>query len=322
VTATGLGCARLGSSVPGYGWRDAVRLVDAAVDAGVTYFDTADAYGAGASELVLGRALRGRRHAVTLATKGGYRFTERSMIESRARTAAAALRRRVRDAVPGSGRAGTPTDRVASSNYASQDFSPEHLSRALEGSLRRLGTDYVEVYQLHGPRDLDPDAVGEWATAMIAAGKFGKLGIGAESLDQVRTWLEGELVGSVQLPYGVLDPEAGRELIPTAHTSGRAVVVRCVLGAGLLTDPTSAGSSNSHKSPLIVALRELAADAGVGIAELAVSFVARRPDVDIVVVGTASPTHLAEVAAVVTRPLVDASVWNAVDNAIERHRWE
>ncbi len=61
MTRLGLGCARLGSARQGIGWRESVRLVHAAVDHGVRYFDTADAYGAGASERVLGRALRGRR---------------------------------------------------------------------------------------------------------------------------------------------------------------------------------------------------------------------------------------------------------------------
>src|SRR5687768_16463129 len=83
MSRVGLGCARLGSAAPGYGWRRSVHLVQSAIDADVTYFDTADAYQSGTSELVLGRALRGLRGAVSVATKGGYQFTERSPLESR-----------------------------------------------------------------------------------------------------------------------------------------------------------------------------------------------------------------------------------------------
>ena len=88
MVRVGLGCVNLGSST-GTSERAGVRLVHAALDAGITLFDTADAYGAGASERVLGRALRGRREGVEIATKGGYCFEQRSMLEQRVRRLAA-----------------------------------------------------------------------------------------------------------------------------------------------------------------------------------------------------------------------------------------
>ena len=72
----GFGCVRLGSASGDSSWRSDVQLVRAAVDAGVTLFDTADAYGHGASERILGKALRARREDVQIATKVGYRFAE------------------------------------------------------------------------------------------------------------------------------------------------------------------------------------------------------------------------------------------------------
>jgi aryl-alcohol dehydrogenase-like predicted oxidoreductase len=309
----GLGCARLGSAARGHGWRDSVRLVHAAIDHGVVYFDTADAYGAGLSERVLGRALRRRRSAVTIATKGGYRFNERGRMRQALRQSAAAAAGRLRVANPG-------RSPIGGSSYASQDFSPGYLTQAVEGSLRRLATEHIDVYQLHGPRIADLDEVAEWASRMVASGRIGCLGVGAEDLDQARTWLSCAAVASVQVPFGLLDVDAGADVIPNAHASGRRVVARGVFGAGLLLDPDGAGAVNAHKVPVIEALRTVAAQSGTTLSALAVDFVRAHSDVDVILVGTGSSKHLAEVATRVGTAPPDPSLLVTVGATLAAYR--
>src|SRR3981081_1824032 len=122
VGALGLGCWAIGGPLwagrQPLGWgqvddNESVRAIRRALDLGVTLFDTADVYGAGHSERVLGRALAGERHRVVIATKFGNTFDE----ESR--------------------------------QMGGADSSTDYVRLACEASLRRLGTDYIDVYQLH-----------------------------------------------------------------------------------------------------------------------------------------------------------------------------
>ena len=131
VSALGLGCWAIGGPFTMFGQQDgwgqvddeeSIRAIQRAVELGVTLFDTADAYGTGHSEEILGKALRERRKDVVIATKGGFVYDR----EQRALTG--------------------------------QDYSPRYLRWALEASLRRLGTDYVDLYQLH-TGSIPPEAV-------------------------------------------------------------------------------------------------------------------------------------------------------------------
>jgi aryl-alcohol dehydrogenase-like predicted oxidoreductase len=317
MTTIGLGCVKLGSVAAGHGWRASIRLVHEALDRGITFFDTADAYGSGTSEHVLGDALRGRRERVTVATKGGFCFDERSPLQRRVRVAAAPLMRLVRrlrvadaDAAPPSG---------SSSAYQSQDFSPAHLTGALEASLRRLRTDHVDVYQLHGPQRADQDAVAEWAMAMVASGKFGKLGIGAESAAQALEWQGCDAVTAVQLPYGILDPEAATAAIPELHRSGRTVIVRGALGAGLV-----GGSPppwlDPAKATTLRDLRALSEQIGLDVIDLAIAFVRVRADVEVIVAGVSSPAHLSALIRAAAEPLPAPDVQRALQRIATTHQ--
>ena len=126
----GLGCVNLGSASAGMSPNDHVRLVRSALDGGITVLDTADAYGSGASERVVGRAIAGRRDAVIVSTKGGYQFRERSAVEQRARriVGSALAQVRTRTGV-GSGTDGTGASASPHQNYAAQSFTPQHLRR-------------------------------------------------------------------------------------------------------------------------------------------------------------------------------------------------
>ena len=293
----GLGCTNLGSVSS----RTGVRLVHQALDLGIRFFDTADAYGAGGSELVVGRALQRRRDQAFVATKGGYLFRERTGLEQMARSLARpAVRQVARFAGSDS------TARLAgSSGYAAQDFSAPYLRLALEGSLRRLGTDYVDLYQLHGPRGVCADDVMALMVDLRSEGKIRGFGVGLESVGPAMDWLGTGALASIQLPFGVLDPEAGEEVIPWANAHGVPVVARGVFAGGLLTERPDGDQAllRPGQPELRTAIHELASAAGVDVLQVAAWFVTSRPGVTTVLVGTTSARHLEQSLRYVrTRP--------------------
>ena len=287
----GLGCVNLGSASSGRTLREQVGLVHAAIDSGVTHFDTADAYGNGASERVLGRALRGHRDTVTLSTKGGYVFRPRTRWEQHVRRLMGRMRRSLGHASPPIFLDPARTD--ARGSYQVQDFSPARLRMALEASLRRLRTDYVDVYQLHGPPDVLPDVL-EALSDLRRAGVVLRFGVGAESVSSAAAWTAAKDVDVLQLPFGLLDPQAATYVFDSARSSDEEIWVRGVLGGGLLS--AASGDLDSvadhPKRDLIVAALRIAREAGMGVDELAVRWVLRHPDVSTMLVGISSIEHL------------------------------
>src|SRR5262249_46456838 len=146
------------------------RVLRRALDEGITLFDTADVVGKGTAEEILGRALRGRRWEVTLATKGGYDFT-------------GSTRPRFLEAPPGQAAGGSLRFALSGGGEPSeerpQDFRPRALREACERSLRRLGSEVIDLYQLHHPRwdVLERDDVRETLDALQREGKILHYGI-------------------------------------------------------------------------------------------------------------------------------------------------
>jgi aryl-alcohol dehydrogenase-like predicted oxidoreductase len=193
----GLGCSRLGSTLSNCRGAEAVRLLHHAIDHGVTLFDTADIYGQGESEALLGRALQGRRQGVTLVTKAGQRFTAMQ----RAVALAKGPLRQLSAAVPAL-RRGIANRRAAS---LPRDYSPAHLQRAIEGSLRRLRRDRIDLFLLHSPPE-EAIRQGE-AFGMLndlrRAGKLGAWGISCDDAPAARAALAVRDVAGLQLPLDV-----------------------------------------------------------------------------------------------------------------------
>jgi len=265
--------------------------VHQAFDLGVRFFDTADVYGHGQSEVVLGRAVRARRAETVIATKGGYPFRERSALMGAVRRAArpyvgVALRLTNRGSVA-----------VASgSSYLSKDFSPRYLRSALEASLVRLRTDHVDLYQLHGPEAVHDDVLA-LMSELISEGKIRRFGIGLESLSPAEEWLTSGGVSDVQLPFGVLDPLAGDRVIPLAHQSGVSVIVRGVFAGGFVGRVPGGDTSRlrAGQPELLKELSALASASGATPTQLALWYVLARDDVSMALVGTSSTGHLADV---------------------------
>ncbi|WP_420456384.1 aldo/keto reductase [Rubrivirga sp.] len=211
VSTVGLGCNN-------FGWHiDEVtsqQVVDAALDAGITHFDTAELYGEGASEAFLGRALGARRDDVVIATKFGYRGGDDDAGQAR----------------------------------------PEAVRQACEGSLRRLATDRIDLYYLHRPDPDTPvaDTLGTLAD-LVAEGKVREVACSGLSVDQLRE-AEAAATGvrfvAVQNEYSLLhrEPEAGT--LDACRELGVAFVPYFPLKSGLLTGKYRRGDAPPQGSRL------------------------------------------------------------------------
>jgi aryl-alcohol dehydrogenase-like predicted oxidoreductase len=270
VSVVGLGCNN-------FGWRidaDAsAAAVNAALDAGINFFDTADIYGAGQSEEFLGRALGARRAEALIATKFGMKMDEQ--------------RRGAR---------------------------PEYVRQAAEDSLRRLGTDRIDLYQLHQPDAQVPIAETLGALdGLVRAGKVREIGCSNFSGDQLRAAGAAVREGgarfvSVQNQYSLVVREPEADAIPECVRSGIAFLPFFPLANGLLTgkyrlgQPLPEGSRardgfgpkvfTDENLALVEALTEFAAGRGHSMLELAVSWLAAQSAVASVIAGAKSPEQV------------------------------
>ena len=223
VSALGLGCWAIGGpwtflGSPG-GWSEvdddeSSRAIRRAIDLGVTFFDTAANYGAGHSEAVLGRAVADRRDQVVLATKFGY-------------------------AVDEAGRSVTP--------YDGDEGSGDVASRVrddLHASLRRLGTDYLDVFQLHvGGLSIDRALhARDVLELLVAEGVIRTYGWSTDRADAVAEFATKPGCGVVQQNLNVIDA-SGTELLALCEDRGLASIVRGPLAMGLLTGKYTAAST-------------------------------------------------------------------------------
>ena len=189
---------------------EAIDLHRAAFDAGVTFFDTADAYAEGYAEHVLGKALWDVRDQVVIATKFGYDISDAST----------------------AGRRGQ--------QERAKDFSLAAVRDALDASLTRLGVDHIDVWQLHNPRmgHLDDDALFAFLEEARQAGKIRVFGV---ALGPKIGWLEEGVhamrtrhVPAMQMIYNLLEQSPGRELLDVAAETGTKMIVRVPHSSGML----------------------------------------------------------------------------------------
>ncbi len=190
---------------------DADRLIGRALELGITFFDTGNVYGQGANEELIGHALRqADRDSIQISTKFGY------VLDS---------------------------DRQQhSEGERPHDWTPAHVRESLEGSLRRLGTDHVDLYQLHNPRmdAIESDELFAELDSLRQAGKIRHYGV---ALGPAIGWRDEGLraiatraVTSVQTVYNLLEQDPGRELLAAADEHGVGVMARVPTSSGLLDD--------------------------------------------------------------------------------------
>ncbi len=278
VSAVGLGCNNFGRRVEA---ERARRVVAAALQAGVNFFDTADVYGDGASEEMLGAALAGRREEAVIATKFGGDMPE------------------------GSG------------------ARPEWIRKAVDGSLRRLGVERIDLYQQHRPDDDVPIAETLGAlTELVDAGKVAEIGCSNFSADQIQEAMAASdreglaRFTSVQNRYSVLTPEPEQDGVAAACARhGIGIIPYFPLESGLLSGKYTAdrdpGEGRLLRMPpdrrqrfmadwMVQATEHLtrfARDRDRSILELAVSYLLAQPQVASVIAGATRPEQVRANAA-------------------------
>ncbi len=285
VSTVGLGCnnlGRAGTSSESQEGTDAVVL--AAMDAGITLFDVADMYGRapGVSEVQLGKALQGRRDDVVLATKFGLDM-----------------------------------DGVNGPDWGARG-SRRYIIRAVEASLTRLGTEWIDLYQYHAPDALTP--VEETLAALddlVTSGKVRYLGhsnfAGWQIAEAEFTARSGGYTPfiSAQNPYSLLDRRLEREVIPAVEAYGLGVLPYFPLANGLLTgkyrrDEVPAGSRLTHSRKNVLetadwdqleAFSAFASERGVSEVQVAFSWLAAQPSVGSVIAGATTPEQVRQNAA-------------------------
>jgi aryl-alcohol dehydrogenase-like predicted oxidoreductase len=269
VSVVGLGCNNFGSRVNDEGTRE---VVDAALDAGITLLDTADVYGnRGGSETALGKALKGRRDRVVLATKFGHAMTD--------------------DAPPNRG-------------------SREYIRQAVEASLRRLQTDWIDLYQYHRPDGITPieetlgalnELVDEGTVRFIGSSNLdGRQVVEADDVAKDRGWAR---FVSAQNEYSFLERGAEEELLPTAERLEIGVLPYFPLASGLLTGkyrrgrPAPAGTRLALRPERLTddafdrieALESFAESRGISLLDVAIGGLAAQPAIASVIAGATKP---------------------------------
>lgn len=234
VSEVGFGCARLGGIFPGASKSDMLHTLGNAFDAGITFFDTADMYCQGESEQLLGEAFRGKRDQVVIASKVGYCLPTQRKLASRVKPILKPLIRRI-----GLTRQSLP---LGFSGSLSQNFSSDYMIKSVEQSLRRLKTDYLDLYQLHSP----PTSVlehGEFIGTLEKLKRQGKIrcyGVSCETANDALVCLRYPGISALQVGLSLLGQEILEQVVPQAAAQGMALIARECFAGGLLTRPMDA----------------------------------------------------------------------------------
>lgn len=295
LTTVGLGTWALGGPWE-YGWGpqdddDAVGAILEALDQGINWIDTAPAYGLGHAEELVGKALRQTTHKPYIATKCGILWNEKK-------------------------------ERVL-------HLKRDSIRRECHDSLRRLGVERIDLYQMHWPEP-EPDIEEAWEemARLQKEGKVRHIGVSNYSVGQMERVARIHPIASLQPPYSMLRRDAERELLAHCAKHRIGVVVYSPMQRGLLTGTfnaerlvTLAPDDHRIRSPefqepqfsatmeLVEGLKRIAERNGRTVAQLAVSWVLRKPEVTAAIVGARRPGQIVETAP--------ASDWNLGQKDIE-----
>ncbi|HEY7088629.1 MAG TPA: aldo/keto reductase, partial [Tepidisphaeraceae bacterium] len=277
---------------------EAIRLVDVCLEAGLNMFDTADIYSGGMAEEILGQAIKGRRDRVIISTKGTFRFGQE------------------------------PND-IGSSRY--------HLTRAVDGSLKRLGTDFIDLYQLHGFDALTPiEEVLGTLDGFVRAGKIRYVGCSNFSgWHLMKSLAISEKYGLVrhvahQAYYSLIGRDFEEELMPLAVDQRVGTVVWSPLGWGRLTGKIRRGQplpkTSRLNSQLVVeigppvddeyvykvvdALDAVSKETGKSVPQIAINWLLQRPSVANVIIGARTEEQL--------RQNIGATGWNLTKDQVAK----
>jgi hypothetical protein len=269
----------------------AVTAIRRARELGVNFFDTAQAYGFGASERLLGAALRAElthnRDQLVIASKGGLRMSEAGLV---------------------------------------RDASPRWLREGVDASLRALGVDHIDLYQVHWPDPKIPAAETAGALSeLVAAGKIGHVGVSNYDSAQMDEFSATLPVETVQPPYHLFRREVEDEVLPYSREHNIGVLVYGPLAHGLLTGTMNedttftdddwratstvfTGEGYRRNLVAVRALEKFAADRGLTVSQLAIAWTLAHPAVQVAIVGARRADHIQDSLAAADVSLSDGDL--------------
>ncbi|HEY4412553.1 MAG TPA: aldo/keto reductase [Gaiellaceae bacterium] len=269
VSAIGLGCMGMSAFYGSTDEHESIATIHRALELGVTFLDTAEMYGRGTNEELVGRAIKGKRDAYVVATKFVGAFSDRR-----------------------------------------PDGRPEYIRTAIEGSLQRLGTDYVDLYYQHrvDPETPLEEPVGAMAE-LVAAGKVRHLGLSEASAETIRRAHVVHPIAALQSEYSLWTRDIEPEILPTLRELGIGLVAYSPLGRGFLagrfTDPDEldegdfrrnnprfTGDNLERNRALVERVQRIASAKGVTPAQIALAWVLARGDDIVPIPGTKRRTYL------------------------------
>jgi aryl-alcohol dehydrogenase-like predicted oxidoreductase len=283
VSEQGLGCMGMSAFYGETDEPESIATIHRALELGITFLDTAEIYGRGANEELVGKAITGRRDEYVVATKFMGAFSERRRI----------------------------------------DGSAEYVHKAIDGSLQRLGTDHVDLYYQHrvDPETPIEETVGAMAE-LVAEGKVRHLGLSEASMETIRRAHAVHPITALQSEYSLWTRGLEDEILPTLRELGIGLVAYSPLGRGFLagrfsspddldeddfrrTGPRFTGENLERNLELAERVKEIAEAKGVTPAQLALAWVLSRGDDVVPIPGTKRRTYLEQNAAASDVELTD-----------------
>lgn len=283
LTVVGLGTWALGGGGWKFAWgpqddKQSIATIRHALECGINWIDTAPVYGLGHSEQIVGKAIRGLTTKPIIATKCGQVWDSRRKILS--------------------------------------SLKKENIHREVEASLKRLGVDAIDLYQIHWPvPDEDIEEAWETIAQLVEQRIIRYAGVSNFSVEQLQRIQQIHPVASLQPPYSMLERAIESELLTFCSEHNIGVVVYSPMQKGLLTGKITREwvenlppddhrrQDNRFQEPelsihleLVDALRRIAEKHGKTLAQLAIAWVLRRPEVTAAIVGARHPAQIEETA--------------------------
>ncbi len=275
VSTLSYGTWQFGGDWGSFETKEAQDAIHKALELGITLFDTAQAYGFGKSEKLLGQALhddlKQHRDQIYLATKGGLRMEGSTLL---------------------------------------RDSSPKWLRKGVEQSLRNLGVDYIDLYQVHWP---DPNTpIQETARALdklVQQGKIRYVGVSNYTIEQIEEFEQVRKVDTLQPPYHMFRRDIEQDILPYCQRHGIGVLVYGLLAHGLLAgaytpqtkfaeddwrskSPMFQGEQFQQNLAVVERLKIIAEKQGITVAQLAIAWILANPAIDVAIIGARNPRQL------------------------------